>query len=128
MSAASTTLESLYAAFEGGDIPAAVALMDPEIEWVEAAGHPYGGSYVGPDAVLGNVFARIGAEWDDFKAIPDYVVGDEERAVGVGTYSGTNKASGRSFEARFAHAVLVRDGRIVHFEQVADTALITSAL
>ena len=32
------------------------------IEWTEAAGFPYDGTHVGPEAVLSNVFMRLGTE------------------------------------------------------------------
>ncbi len=123
-----TTLESFYAAMGSGDVPAALELIDVEVEWVESKGFVYGGTYHGRDAVVDGVLARIGGEWDGFKAIPDYVVGDGERAVGVGTYSGTYKETGKAFSARFAHSITTRDGKIVHFEQIVDSAQVNLAL
>ncbi|HXR13492.1 MAG TPA: nuclear transport factor 2 family protein [Solirubrobacteraceae bacterium] len=123
-----TTLESFYAAMDSGDIPGALELLDAEIEWVEAQGFPYGGTYHGPDAVLNGVFARLGSEWDGFRADVDYVVGDGERAVGVGAYSGTYKATGKAFSARFAHSIVARDGKLVSFEQIVDSAQVNVAL
>ena len=38
------------------------------------AGFPYAGTYHGPDAVVENVFARIGSEWDGFRFDLDEVV------------------------------------------------------
>lgn len=123
-----TTLESFYAAMGSGDVPGALELIDGEVEWVESEGFIYGGSFRGRDAVVDGVFARIGAEWDGFKAVPDYVVGDGERAVGVGTYSGTYKETGKAFSARFAHSITARDGKIVNFEQIVDSAQVNLAL
>jgi uncharacterized protein len=125
---AKTTMESFYAAMGSGDVPAAIALLDENVEWTESAGFPYAGTYHGPDAVLGEVFARLGGEWDGFKAIPDYIVGDDGRAISVGTYSGTYKETGKSFSARFAHSISVRDGKIAQFEQVVDSAQVNLAL
>jgi hypothetical protein len=125
---AKTTLESFYATMGSGDVPAALELIDSEVEWVESEGFVYGGTFHGRDAVVDGVFARIGGEWDDFKAIPDYVVGDGDRAVAVGTYSGTYKETGKAFSARFAHSITAREGRIVHFEQIVDSAQVNLAL
>jgi ketosteroid isomerase-like protein len=44
-------LRTAYAAFNRGDIAAAVEGMDPEIEWVEPAEFPGGGTYRGKDGV-----------------------------------------------------------------------------
>jgi hypothetical protein len=125
---AKITAEKLYAAFATGDVPAVVALLDDGIEWTEAAGFIYAGTYRGPDEVLTGVFARLGGEWDGYKAEPSYIVGDGDDAVAIGTYSGTYKQTGKSFSARFAHAITVRDGKIVRFEQVVDSAQVDLAL
>jgi uncharacterized protein len=125
---AKTVAENLYAAFAAGDVPAVVALLDDDIEWTEAAGFIYAGTYRGPDEVLGGVFARLGGEWDGYKAQPSHIVGDGDDAIAVGTYSGTYKLTGKSFSARFAHAIAVRDGKVVRFEQIVDSAQVNLAL
>jgi ketosteroid isomerase-like protein len=125
---AKATMESFYAAMSTGDLPVAVGLMDADVVWVESDGFIYSGTYHGPDAVVEGVFARLGGEWDDFAAIPDYIVGEGDRAVAVGTYSGTCKATGKAFSARFAHSITGREGKIVHFEQVVDSAQVNLAL
>ena len=122
------TLESFYAAMSTGDVPGAVELMDADVVWIESDGFVYSGTYHGPDAVVAGVFARLGGDWDGFAAIPDYVVGDGERAVAIGTYSGTYKATGKAFSARYAHSITAREGKIVHFEQVVDSAQVNLAL
>jgi ketosteroid isomerase-like protein len=125
---AKTTLESFYAAMGSGDFPGALELIDGEVEWIESEGFIYSGTFRGRDAVVDGVFARIDAEWDGFKAVPDYVVGDGERAVAVGTYSGTYKETGKAFSARYAHSITARDGKIVGFEQIVDSAQVNLAL
>ena len=118
-----TVLRDLYSAFARGDIPAVLAGLDPQIVWTETAGGPFAGTYTGPDAVLENVFGRLGAEWDEFAVQPDAYVCDGDAAVVTGTYRGTCRATGRALEARFAHAWQLRDGRAARFEQITDTAL-----
>lgn len=125
---AKTTLESFYAAMGSGDLPGALELIDGDVEWIESEGFIYGGTFRGRDAVLEGVFARIGGEWDDFKAVLDYFVGDGERAIAIGTYSGTYKETGKAFSARYAHSITARDGKIVSFEQVVDSAQVNLAL
>ncbi len=69
MTTHSETINKLYAAFASGDIPTVLAAFAPDIHWTEAEGFPYGGTYVGPDAVLQNVFMKLGSEWDGFAAV-----------------------------------------------------------
>ena len=61
-------VQSLYAAFAKGDIGTVIAALDAQVEWWEAENFIYddGNPYIGPDAVLNGVFARIGAEWENF--------------------------------------------------------------
>jgi hypothetical protein len=114
--AAKDTLEKFYRAVASGDVPTALGLLDDNVEWTEAAGFPYAGTYHGPQAVLEGVFTRTGNEWDGYEV------------VSLGTYSGTYKATGKNFSARFAHAVTVKDSKIVRFEQVVDSAEVNKAL
>jgi uncharacterized protein len=123
-----STMESFYAAMGSGDIPGALELIDADCVWVEAAGFIYAGTFHGPDAVLEGVFARLGGEWDGFAAIPDYIIGEGDRAVAVGTYSGTYKATGKAFSARYCHSITARDGKLVSFEQVVDSAQVNLCL
>lgn len=128
MTSNAALIRTTYDAFARGDVETVLAVLDPSIEWTEAAGFPYAGTYIGPDAVLAGVFARLGADWERFEAVPDRVVTEGGTVVATGTYSGTFAATGRSFEARFAHVWELRDGRVVCFEQVADTAMVREAV
>ena len=46
-------------------------VLAPDCAWVEAAGFPYAGTYVGPDAVFAGVFHRLATEWIDYRAVVD---------------------------------------------------------
>jgi len=122
------TIRGLYAAFAKGDIPAVLGAMDPQVEWMEAEGFPYAGTYVGPDAVLQGVFMRLGTEWDGYQAAADEVLDVGDTVVGLGHYSGRYKATGKEFRAPFAHVFRLRDGKIVKFQQYTDTAVVQATL
>lgn len=121
-------LRSVYAAFARGDIPTVLAALASDIEWTEAAGFPYCGIYRGPDAVLTHVFMPLGTEWAGFTVTPEEFVASGDTVVALGTYSGTYKATGRSFQAPFAHVWKLRGGKIVRFMQHTDTVLVQRAL
>lgn len=61
-------INNLYDAFATGDMPSVLGAMDPNIEWNEAESNSLadGNPYVGPDAILNGVFARLGANHDHF--------------------------------------------------------------
>ena len=67
-------VKGVYEAFGRGDIATVLGAMDPAIEWRPAEGHPYmpsGEPWVGPDAVLHQLFMRIGTDWDGFTVDPN---------------------------------------------------------
>jgi ketosteroid isomerase-like protein len=125
---AKDVIDKAYRAVAVGDIPAFLGLLDDKVEWTEAAGFPLAGTYHGPQAVLEGVFTRLGSEWDGFKVEASQLVAEGDEVVGLGTYSGTYKATGKSFSARFAHVWTVKDGKVVRFEQIVDSAKVNEAL
>ncbi len=116
-------VRALYAAFANGDMPAALATMAPDIAWNEAENYPYAdrNPYIGPEAVLMGVFARIGADWDGFAANSEEMIDGGDTIVSLGHYSGVCKATGKQMRAQFAHVFRVRNGKIAAFQQYADT-------
>ncbi|MFN0086461.1 MAG: nuclear transport factor 2 family protein [Blastocatellia bacterium] len=122
------TIQGAYAAFAKGDVPGVLGVLDAEVAWTEAEGFPYGGTYNGPNAVLEGVFMRLGTEWDGFAAVPAEFIDGGDKIVSLGTYSGTYKATGRSFRADFAHVWTFRDGKVVRFVQYTDTLLVNRVL
>lgn len=126
-----STLESVkavYQAFAEGNIPSVLGFLSPEIDWTEAEGFPYAGTYHGPRAVLEGVFMRLGSEWNGFACVPDEFVDGGDTVVALGTYSGTYKKTGKSFKANFAHVWKVQDGKAIRFIQHVDTLLVHRAL
>lgn len=117
------SVRALYAAFAVGDIPSVLGALSPSVHWTEAAGGPYGGVSVGPDAVLANVFMKLGGEWDNFTAIPHEFVADGSTVVALGEYSATYKATGKSFRAPFAHVWKFDGDTVASFHQYTDTAV-----
>jgi hypothetical protein len=86
-------VEATYASVAKGDVPAALAVMDPKIEWTEADGWPlYNGAFVGPQAIVDGVFMRLGEIGDNFAVNITQFVADGDTAVALGTYSGTGRA------------------------------------
>ena len=122
------SVQGVYDAFAKGDIPAVLGFLSSDINWTEAEGFPYGGTYIGPDAVLEGVFMRLGTEWEGFAAVPDELIDGGETVVALGQYSGKYKATGKSFRANFAHVWQLRDGKAVRFVQYVDTLLVQRAM
>jgi len=121
-------IRGLYDAFATGDVPGVLGAMDNSIEWKEAEGFMYGGTYIGPNAVLENVFMKLGTEWEGFSAVPDEIIDGGDKVVAVGTYSGKYLKTGKSVSVPFAHVWEINDGKIVKFAQYTDTLVIAKKL
>lgn len=128
MSANTDTIRAIYEAFAKGDVPSVLGALDANVEWTEAEGFPYRGTYTGPDAVLHGVLVRLGTEWDGFTVTPHEFIDGGDQVVMLGMYSGTYKATGKAFEADAAHVWSLRDGKVVRFRQYVDSALVQEAL
>lgn len=124
----SEVIRSLYQALAKGDVPSVIGTFASNISWTEAEGFPYAGTYVGPDAVLANVFMKLGTEWDGYSAVAHEFIAEGDTVVSIGEYSGTYRATGKSFSAPFVHVWNFQNGKITRFRQFTDTAIVQKAL
>jgi ketosteroid isomerase-like protein/quercetin dioxygenase-like cupin family protein len=123
--------KSLYEAFAKGDIPTVLAGLDSTIVWNEAENFPYADKnpYVGKDAVLNGVFARIGGEWDNFSLTEkQFFPIQNDMILVTGYYTGKHKQTGKTIKAQFAHVWWMKDGKLVKFQQYADTKQVADAV
>ena len=126
-----TLVKNVYEAFGRGDIPNVLAGMSPDIRWYEAEGNPYmpsGEAWVGHDALLKNLFMRIGAEWDGFTVHTKSFYGAGDSVIVEVRYSGTYKPTGESIDAQACHVWDLKDGKVTRFQQYVDTAQLQAAM
>jgi uncharacterized protein len=125
-----TVIDGLYKAFAVGDIPAVLGAMDSNIVWNEAEGNFYadGNPYIGPEAVLNGVFARIGADHEYFN-LKDIVLHEMSNGKVLATlrYDGKHN-NGNSYDAQVAHLWSLKDGKVVSFQQYVDTKKLHEAM
>jgi ketosteroid isomerase-like protein len=126
----SQIVEAFYAAMGRGDIPFVIGTLDPHIVWNEAENFVYADKspYIGVDAVLSGLFARLGGEWDGFSAVPQEIIDGGETVVSLGRYGGVYKATGAKVDAQFVHVFKFKNGKIAKFQQYADTAQFKEAV
>ncbi len=118
-------VQDLYDAFGRGDIATVLGLFDTNIEWREAEGNPYelsGKAWVGSDAIMQNLFMKIGTEWDGFTVHPKDFHDAGDTVVVEGRYTGTHKATGKGLDAQVCHVFKIRHGKLTSFQQFVDTA------
>ena len=115
-------IEALYQDFASGDVPAVVAKFDDSISWTEADGFPLAGTYVGPQAVVENVFMRLSEIGDGWGVVVERFVADGDTVIANGKYTWKHKKSGDPCEVRMAHVWTLADGKAIAFLQHVDTA------
>lgn len=117
-----------YAASAQGNVGEMMAHVSPQVRWTEMAGFPCAGTWVGPQAVADKVFAVLGRDWIGYRFELQSLIDGGDHIIGVGTYHGTYRATGKEMQARVAHVWYLQDGKIVAFEQFTDTLLVRQAM
>ena len=121
-------IQGVYDALARGDASSVLGTLAPDVQWTEAEGFPYAGTYKGPDEVLNGVLAPLGSEWEGFQAVPHELIAGGDQVVALGRYSGTYRETGKPMQADFAHVWTLRDGKAVRFRQYVDSALVQEAV
>ena len=122
-------INGLYEFFGKGDIPSVLRLMDKEIMWNEAESNSLadGNPYVGPEAVLNGVFGRIGTTYKAF-SLTDIELHDMHNNKVLATlYYVVTGNNGKNYEVQAAHLWTLKDGKIIKFQQYADTKKLAEA-
>jgi len=120
-------VKTAYGAFARGDLPAFLALLDPEVAWSEASGFPsVGGTHIGPQAVVA-ALTQVAADWDGLTVTADEYFSAGDQVVVLGETQGRHRVTGKTFRSPFAHVLRVRGDRIVAWRAHIDTALAQEA-
>lgn len=116
-----------YAGSERKDLAAMLAPLTMTTVWIEMDGSSGAGPYLGTEAIANGVFRRIGEEWDGFTFTLEKLIDGGETIVGIGTYAGVYKKTGKPMSARVVHVWDMDDGKVARFEQFTDTKRIAEA-
>lgn len=112
-------LRSAYAAFNRADFDAAVAVLDPKIEWNEPLEFPGGGTYHGRQAVK-RYLTQSRAGWAEGSSEPEKFITAGDRIV-VFVYARFRRRDSNEWQqVKLADVYSVRDGRIVEMKAFAD--------
>ena len=122
MTDALSLIQTAYACFGRGDIPALLALTTPDVAWQFHGDH--GAGYTGRvqgHAQVGEWFGEV-ARLDDIQAFEprEFLAGAGHVTV-IGHERTIARATGRTFETPWVHVWQLRDGRIARFTGFFDT-------
>lgn len=122
-------VQSSYAAFGRGDIDALLATLDPAVEWITPGPSdlPSAGTRRGREAV--REFFRIIDEMYTFERFePKTFIAQGEHVIVLGDNTATVKATGSRITESWAHHMVVRNGKVVRFEEFLDTSAAVAEL
>jgi len=104
-------VRSVYENFAKGDIPAVLAVLAPDIEWVESPQTylPHHGTHHGPGQVATKVFGMVVGSFDEFAVVPESIHDAGDVIVVEGRAVGTTKVGG-TLDARAVWVWTVHDG------------------
>ena len=114
-------IQGMYNGFGLGDVAAVTAAFADDISWTEADGFPLAGTYIGPQAVVENVFMRLGEIGDNWGVVVERLIADGDTVVADGRYTWNHKKSGEPCEVRMAHVWTLAGGKATSFLQHVDT-------
>jgi len=106
--------KAAYAAFSSGDIEAASADLDDNIEWVTAGNSAISGTRRGKKEVI-DFWMQLAGK--GFSTHPQYFLGDEERVVVLTSITVDGETADQ------ADVLTFRDGKVVKFQAAGDTAM-----
>ena len=123
-------VQRAYRCFEAGDMSGLMALIDAELDYIEAgqpAQIPWAGHFKGLEGF---------AQWlttnqehlDDSRILPEDFVTEGNRVVMFGRISAKVRRTGRPFDSHLAIAFTVADGRLRTIRVYQDTAALRDAM
>ncbi len=120
-------IESLYDAFQRGDIASIVNRVSPVARWRQPKVLPWGGEYSGAEGAA-EFFFKLNAEMETtaFRAHENIETGDD--VFSFGYYEARSRKTGRTAGSEWMFRWRVRDGKIVLFDSYMDTATLLAAL
>lgn len=121
-------IQQAFACFGQGDVPGILNTLSEDVVWqvapVENA--PYTGTRNG-HAGAAEFFSLMAQCEDTLQFEPRDFIAQGDHVVVRGQYAGRAKTTGRQFETYFIQIFVVRDGKIVSFDEYTDTAAIANA-
>ncbi len=82
----------------------------------------------GANEVIDNVFMLFDETWDEWKFGISQFFDAGETIIVTGVYKGRHKKTGKAFVSEAAHLYALKKGKVVSFQQYADSKIIWDAM
>jgi uncharacterized protein len=129
MSNPTQTVQELYAAFGRGDLPAILAKLSEDVVW-ESEGTKaisFSGIRHGIKQTAG-FFEALAADHVNPQLTMTEYVASGDTVMTLGRYKATMKATGKTVDSPIAHCWKFRDGKVIRYVGLMNTAAAVEAL
>lgn len=120
---------NIYANFETGNIPAILALFDPEIKFTHHGPReqiPFAGQWHGVEGA-GQMFQTFAETVEPVFVNVQGIVASDDKVVVQINESYRVKATGKEYVTEVVHIWTIRDDKVVQFDELYDSAAIAAA-
>jgi ketosteroid isomerase-like protein len=121
-------IQKLYAAFAKGDVQTILDQLTEDVDWTLEGPDviPFAGKRKGV-AQVKKFFEALATTQTGQKLTIDTFVAQGDQVATVGRYAFTVKANGRKVDSPVGHFFTIRNGKVSHFVDMADTAAVADA-
>jgi ketosteroid isomerase-like protein len=122
-------VQGLYAAFGRGEIPTIIKGLAPEVDWNTTGRRedfPTFGPRKGPGQV-DEFFKTVAAHLDFSEFSPREFYAVDDKVFVLGYYAMTLRKNARKVASDWVHIFTIRDGKVVKFKELLDTAVVAEA-
>jgi uncharacterized protein len=121
-------IQSIYDGFKRRDLPAVLAVMAPDIDWVVPPMNsvPIGGSRKGTQRVA-EYFKQLGEMIDLQRFEITGIIAQGQQVAAVGRSSGLVRKTGKRLDDEFVHVWTIRDGQVARLQNFLDTGAVIEA-
>jgi len=115
-------VQKLYTAFTNRDINAILSMLSQKVEWGEPSNpfNPCGGTRYGHQGFL--EWVNIGRQVEEIISLsPQKLLTDNDSVAVVGDLKCRVISTGKIYESDFVHLVIIKDGKIIKFQEFFDT-------
>lgn len=103
-------------------------VIAPDLVWDITPGFPNSGIYHGWESVGKDFFGVIMPSYESFDAVPEAFYGADDNRVFVFGHYHAETTTGNTADVRFIHMWTIRDGKLAHMQQAADSHILREAL
>ena len=118
-------VQSIYSAFERGDIPGIISCLDPqsELAFEGSSAIPWSGNRRGHDGWL-SFFQAVGESMEGvvFSQTMTAFAVQGDHVVFAGRYTGRVKATGKAIDSPLVHLWTLRNGKVIRCQEMTNTA------